>query len=150
MRRATIAVSLALIAAGSVSCDGGAQTMGERSAVPTSTGVTPSPLPTYADGALAITISDMRTGFQPRDRVLEVGAVVRFTNTDPSALHSFTQVDGAWDSGLLAAGAPPFEKAMDLPPGRYFFKCKAHDYITQGVIMIVEEMTDLHDDVGSP
>lgn len=131
MRLSHIAL-LAWVAMLVVACAGDSGSDSTAAAVPSSTAVPTSSLPSTVvtdDGTLvsSITISDF--SFSGAANV-PVGTTVTATNQD-GVTHTWTSDDDLWDSGPLR-NDESFEFTFDQP-GTYTYFCKIHNTMTGSI-----------------
>jgi plastocyanin len=90
----------------------------------------PTPVPTPAPGSGAVQVVDF--AFAPSSLDVVAGTTVTWINAG-AALHTVTASDGAWDSGIIAAGST-FARRFGTA-GTYLYLCALHPSMT-GVIRV--------------
>jgi plastocyanin len=96
-----------------------------------------------ADSPGEVTIQDF--AFAPADLQVNVGDLVTWTNSDPTA-HTVTADEGAFDSGSIS-GDGTFEFTFDTA-GEFTYHCEFHTGMT-ATITVGEGATVPEDDGGS-
>jgi plastocyanin len=89
-----------------------------------------------ADAAVAAEVAAVDLAFEPADIEVAVGTTVDWTNDDPFD-HTITARDGAFDSGVMAAG-DTFSQTFDSP-GTYEYFCAIHPSMTGTVTVTPAE-----------
>ena len=120
---------------------------------------TPSPTPTKsrsvkptASASAKPTVAPPTTGYKPRTYTIVIrnqydqyepaekrvyqSDIIIFKNLDKTHTHSWTEKNGAWDSGELKYGET-YRFVVDLKPGKYYWKDTSVPYIAGGPLDVL-------------